>query len=452
MKKIVQINQGNRVLWKQQYLEPQDHFGVRNSTVGTITCTLTKNGGAPAVNLEYSNDGGYTWTVWNADANGNRSLSIPAGSEVKLRGVNPNGFCPANDNTNYYSLNCSGNYTINGDIGSLLTGSGTLMSSLPPGCFRRFFYNSSTLQRGDACYVSATNFGNGSCNAMFRNCTNMTYAPSYYSQGEYGYDQPSALSLDTSAFADAFNGCSHLGSVTMDIVSLSGTGQCKGMFSGCSNLIDASNVHLDASTALKDSYTNMFYNCTSLSYPPSIQATDYYGASDGGSFTGMFNGCSHLRYVRVLFTDWKNGYGTQNWLNGTASGLTKAPCSFACPDSLPATRGTGYIPNGWQKIPENQMPAQAVDTYLDGNTVSIVISNIGINDGIGGRTYYVRYVSTTSSGTLYTCTAITDPTTSSYSFKTSNKTTTRSGTAHGGVKVIATANGFSASNSSCSTW
>lgn len=138
------------------------------------------------------------------------------------------------------------------------------------------------------------------------------------------------------------------------------------LFSGCTTLVDASNLILPATTIGTSCYYNMFYNCSSLTNGPSIlPATTLANTCYTSMFqnctslsvapelpattltrycyTSMFLGCSSLNYVKCLATDISVTGCTNNWLKNVGASGT-----FVKATSMSSwTTGDNGIPSGW---------------------------------------------------------------------------------------------------------
>lgn len=405
----------------------------KRSDVGTRTVTLTKNGNAPEINLEYSFNNS-TWQTWTPDSSGNRTMSLPASTSMFIRGNNPNGLATSGDD--FYSFSCDKNYGIAGDIRSLV--SHYEVDTLPDYCFRGLFKNSTTLSAADYsriestnlgryCYsqifygctnllraphslpasivseraydymfygctslevmpiIAATTFGNNACRNMFNNCSALTQqwtstTASVETRGNISF---TIASSDVSSFRDMFRGCSSLVNASGIVATqtnnwkesvcnamfrdcsaltsapsitfgsfVSGSSHCQGMFHGCTSLVSTPNIHLNAPTLYALTCKNMYYGCTHLTTAPEIKATTLTDSGtnhENGSLSIMFYNCSSLTYIKVNFTDWNNGYYTQQWTYGT-----RASGTFYKPSVLAATKNTSgnttnphYIPYNW---------------------------------------------------------------------------------------------------------
>lgn len=109
------------------------------------------------------------------------------------------------------------------------------------------------------------------------------------------------------------------------------------MFWQCTNLISA--PKLPATTLASSCYSYMFYGCTSLTKAPELPATTLVG----WCYYEMFYGCTSLSSITCLATDISETACTDNWVNGVASSgtFTKAASMSNW------TTGVNGIPNGW---------------------------------------------------------------------------------------------------------
>ena len=148
----------------------------------------------------------------------------------------------------------------------------------------------------------------------------------------------------------------------------------------CSGLVDASNLILPATTLKELCYGNiaqnngMFYNCTSLLYPPALPATTlvkdcYFGMFQGctslttapvlpattlvtGCYGYMFWGCSSLNYVKCLATSGiNNNTTTPRWLwNVSASGTFVKPSGVTWKQYSPSQIYQYCVPVNWRQV------------------------------------------------------------------------------------------------------
>ena len=113
-----------------------------------------------------------------------------------------------------------------------------------------------------------------------------------------------------------------------------------GLFYNCSNLVDASNLVLPATTLARSCYVNMFYDCTSLTTAPELPATTLVGNS---CYVGMFMNCTNLNYIKAMFTTTPSSSYTFNWVSGVSSTGT----FVKNPEAVWDVTGSNGVPTGW---------------------------------------------------------------------------------------------------------
>ena len=149
-----------------------------------------------------------------------------------------------------------------------------------------------------------------------------------------------ATTLDYSCYNSMFKGCSSLVNAPELPATTLGDGfACyNSMFSGCTSLTTAPSI-LPATELVDDCYGYMFNGCTSLTTAPILPATElgFY------CYESMFEGCTNLSEITMLATEIWADDCLLDWVSGVASTGTfyKNPDM----DSLPT--GTSGIPNGW---------------------------------------------------------------------------------------------------------
>lgn len=204
--------------------------------------------------------------------------------------------------------------------------------------YERMFIGCTSLTDASGITVTTTNYLKESFSGTFSACTNLVSADIF--------DQTvtaATFHIGDSAFADTFNGCSSLTNVNLPPaygnVSIGGSA-FEGTFENCTSLVNAPALPY-AETATYALYASMFRNCTSLVTAPDILSR-YRGDS---SFNDMFNGCSHLQYVKCLVegNTTTQPYSFDGWLSG-------APATGG---TFVKKAGAIYFPNGTYGIPSN---------------------------------------------------------------------------------------------------
>ena len=103
-----------------------------------------------------------------------------------------------------------------------------------------------------------------------------------------------------------------------------------GLFSGCTNIVDASKLILPATTLSESCYSHMFSGCSSLTTTPELPATTLASSC----YHGMFQGCTGLTTAPALPATTLANYCYNNMFDGCSS-LTTTP-------ELPATTLAKY--------------------------------------------------------------------------------------------------------------
>lgn len=344
---VTKISDGVNTLWEKGTPISSPLRVVNNVAGSAITVTLTRNGSPADINLEYSTDN-VNWNTWT-ETNGVRSMSIAQNGNLFLRGNNPNGLNPTNSDTDYYSFTADKKYAMAGDIRSLI--SHYEIDNIPNSCFRKFFYNSTTLDNASYMRLSAKKPGQWAYLHLFGGCTGLKLAPHELpatnlvnennSDGScYGYMFKNCSSLTTmpiiratrfgyQACYEMFNGCSALTkqwatatpsdpsttNISFTIESGNNKTHCfYAMFQGCTSLVDASGITATKTAWAASECERMFYGCTALTSAPSITFGSF--ASGKSNCQNMFYNCTslvstpniHLDATTVYQQTYKNMY------------------------------------------------------------------------------------------------------------------------------------------------
>ena len=332
---------------------------IEDGTTVTITNPLE-------LAIEYSTDGGTTWT-WGV-TNPITISDIAAGATVQLRGDNE---AYSSDGTaaNSMGINADKDYYLYGNMMSLVDADNYTSQTTLTGkyAFARLFRSSSHLKNhptkelqlpattlSSNCYrytfqnckemtkapvLPATKMAEACYFATFIGCSNLTTAPElpstslapgcytgmFANSGLTTAPVLPATELAERCYYQMFYGCKGLTTapeLPAKTVPQSGYNQ---MFYGCSNLSAIPN--LPATTVYDFGYNMMFRNCTSLTSYPSIPATTLVG-NDG--MQAMFMGCTNLETAGDLNVT-TLGAESCNYMFSGCTKLTKAP-------ALPATK------------------------------------------------------------------------------------------------------------------
>ena len=323
--RVKEIRHNGNTMWEEGTPIASPFRVVNNVAGSSITVTLTRNGSPADINIEYSTDN-VNWNTWT-ETNGVRSMSIAQNGNLFLRGNNPNGLNPENSDSNYYSFTADKRYAMAGDIRSLV--SRYEIDNIPNSCFRKFFYNSTTLDNASYMRLPATKPGQWAYLHLFGGCTGLKLAPHELpatnlvneNNGDgrcYGYMFKNCSSLTTmpiiratrfgyQACYEMFNGCSALTNqwatatpsdssktnISFTIESGNNKTHCfYAMFQGCTSLVDASGITATKTAWASNECQRMFYGCTALTSTPSMT----FGSFAGGNSHchSMFYNCTSL--------------------------------------------------------------------------------------------------------------------------------------------------------------
>ena len=221
--------------------------------------------------MEYSVDGGATWTQWVPGSDFPHEME---GAVVYVRaGIAGNaGFADPTDPSTYWHFTSDDLFSVSGNIMSLLSRDGS--SGLTDYCFYGLFSGCTMLVDASGLELPATTPAYYCYSSMFDGCTSLTAAPAL-----------PATTLDEGCYAN--------------------------MFSGCASLADA--PELPATVLADYCYQGMFQACDSLSsvdvsftaWSPS-NATDTWlnGVAASGTFTCPAALPDDVRDASHIPTDW----------------------------------------------------------------------------------------------------------------------------------------------------
>ena len=338
------------VFYKTQYLT----FEALESGTFTLTVPSSINS-SYMTSVSYSTDNGETWTTTNVTGS-TQTITTPTinnGSKVLWKGV---GKSMAYSFTTYSTFSATGNFSVSGNIMSLLYGdefanqvtfpsdstynfcllfrnNNKLISAeniilpvttLASECYYCMFYGCTALTT--APELPATTLASACYGSMFRGCTSLTTPP-----------ELPATTLARQCYDSMFNGCTSLTTAPVLPATTLATLCYGGMFNGCTSLTTA--PVLPATTLATNCYKEMFQNCTSLTTAPILPATtlnDY-------CYQNMFTGCANLNYIKAMFTTTPSTTYTENWVSGVAASGTFVKNSAA----TWTTTGVNGVPTGW---------------------------------------------------------------------------------------------------------
>ena len=152
------------------------------------------------------------------------------------------------------------------------------------------------------------------------------------------FEGETSLSGNPYAFANLFYASNVVNAENLVLPATTLADSCyASMFYGCTSLTAA--PALPATTLTNWCYSQMFYGCTSLTTAPELPATTLARYS----YINMFRNCSSLNYVKCLATDISATNCTYYWVDGVS-----ATGTFVKNSSMTGwTTGESGIPSGW---------------------------------------------------------------------------------------------------------
>lgn len=285
-----------------------EYFAINNLTNETAEFSVAVVGTVSSRDLNYSVDGGTTWTAY--DFTTLPTVNVPANGNIKFKGTNAGGIgtSPFNDFSVGFHLNKR--YSISGNASSMVNPDPAVFST----------------------YTDAANLGR-----VFLNETNLVDA-SLLKTSQY-------TRVRDFVFYRAFEGSGLQRPPRLDNVTLVHRSGMERAFYGCSSLAEptdlSSLVELRGEHALLYTYKN----CTSLTTGSNLYSLTTI-SNNGGMVEGMYEGCTSLvtAYSPKLST-WNETY-FRNWLNGvSASGEVCVPTGMSL-NVIPTDTVNG-VPNGW---------------------------------------------------------------------------------------------------------
>ena len=266
--------------WTVKYSDDTTVAGVNylsftSDVDGSSFQLVNNNGNTPHV--EYSMDGGYTWSTL---APGEPVL-MDRGDEALLRGNNPNGF--SQSWSSYSNFSMTGKIATSGSVMSLVDGKG--MSTVIPNdhCFCRLFEDCVALVLFPE--LPATTLKKSCYKAMFKGCEYAEYAP-----------ELPATTMADSCYASMFEGCEDMNVAPALPATELAVGCYSSMFEICYVL--AQTPELPATELAEGCYSRMFLGCEGLMQAPALPAMTL----EKGCYERMFAGTGLARVPELPAT------------------------------------------------------------------------------------------------------------------------------------------------------
>lgn len=159
----------------EEYCEQEpDYFYVQNEYSGSNAVTITKHGTpSTGTTLQYSTDTS-TWNTVTYNGNGVFTYTLPQNGALFLR--SSDGF--SSSSSDCYKINAAQNYSVGGDVNTLIDYTDLSNNTIPAHTFRSMFDESSTLTDITALDFSSISTVNGyGMNGMFFSCSSITTGP-----------------------------------------------------------------------------------------------------------------------------------------------------------------------------------------------------------------------------------------------------------------------------------
>jgi len=351
-------------------------FTIEAITAGTIVVNDPKNGMKYSLNYgeKTAMSGTTTINVAAGDKvvfygngtsirNYNGTIIKDGTAQVKVYGnimslIDEENFFTATTLTSAYALHAffKGNTTLT-DAGGLMLPATTLTT----GCYQSMFNNCTNLTVAPAelpaavlaenCYahmfrssglvtvsedmmVNATTMDRESCVSMFRECPNLTNAPTI-----------AATTLAKLCCNAMFYGSPNVASVSKLPATTLADSCYFNMFNGCTSLTTVPSDMLPATVLVKGCYARMFRE-TGLTAGPELPATVLVK----NCYRNMFENCASLAAVTCLATsgiDQNNS--TTGWLTNAGTSATGTKIFTAASNMVDWPTSVSGIPSGWTR-------------------------------------------------------------------------------------------------------
>lgn len=291
--------------------------------------TWVANSSSYTKTIEWSVDK-ITWTSITSATSSNTITTLNTGEKLYLRGTNTT-YCYSG--TNYTAIRSADNkqFNVSGNILSLIYGDNFMNYTAFSSGERQvsqLFRNSNVVNASNLILPKTST---RSFQSLFLNCSDLIYPPTI-----------TDTTIQSSAINEMFSGCTSLvdASNVMPNVTTLSSECCGRMFYGCTSLVKGP-TQINANIP-QGGCNQMFYNCTSL-----IKAPDLLGTSVGSyGCNQMFEGCTSLNYVKCMATTKSGSSNFTSWLSGVASSGTFVKNT----NSTLWGRSASGIPSNWTVV------------------------------------------------------------------------------------------------------
>lgn len=182
-----------------------DYLYFEAVDAGAVLMAVLLNDDTKFTDMNYSTDGGATWTAWNKtyDSDHNAyvydSITLGAvGDKVWFKGVN-NAVTDGGGTFSFFFVTASGNVNAGGSVTSILDGNGATLTAIPDYGLKGLF-NTDTGLLTPPTFGNATSIGVEGCHSMYNGCDLLTTAMDMGNITTFGQD----------ACEQMYQGCSSL--------------------------------------------------------------------------------------------------------------------------------------------------------------------------------------------------------------------------------------------------
>ena len=291
--------------------------------------------------MEYSSDGGTTWTRTNNINNQSVTITVNVseGDKIMWRGDNDvlsfyNGDLDDYQGS-FFSSTCE--FDAMGNIMSLLYSNNFEGQTVIENDFAFFtLFCGSDVEKecgivnAKHLVLPATTLTEACYSGMFIGCRDLITAPELLP----------ATTLSNGCYGSMFDQCTNLITAPELPATTLAEGCYYSMFGQCESLTTA--PQLPATTLDIYCYIMMFYGCTGLTEAPELPATTLVDSC----YNHMFDQCTNLNSITCLATDISASNCTTYWLNGVAASGTFTKAASA----TNWRSGTSGIPSGWTVV------------------------------------------------------------------------------------------------------
>lgn len=274
------------------------------AAVAGAKVTFKANDANVEKDIEYSTDGGATWTSGNTGGDGVEVTLTNIGDKVMFRGDNSQyGKDNETSNATYNSISCTADCYVYGNIMSLIDKTGFATNKVLPTGKRTFFYlfkdNTYLKNHPNAAYtleLPATTLTEYCYRNMFFGCKALVTPPAL-----------PATELKNSCYSSMFRSCSSLATPPALPATELEDNCYQSMFDNCKSL--ETTPRLPATELKKGCYYSMFEDCTSLK-EAWVKANVKVGAP-GFECKDMFDGCTNASTGQFHTGDSKDNWTAQ---------------------------------------------------------------------------------------------------------------------------------------------